>query len=94
MRTRRPYLSVAALGLIAVSVPAARLAGAVFGPEDDFTGYGGLSIALWSLWVFLATGLGLAGAALIIGEKPKVLSLLAAIANGGAIALLLWLQFG
>lgn len=56
-KTERPYLLLLSFFSILISLPIVIFFGNIFGPKEDFLGYGSLSIVFLVLIILLSIGL-------------------------------------
>lgn len=69
---RRPLFAALSFLFLLLPVPVARSANYLFGPHEDYLGYGGLGVALAGMLGTLCAGACLAVISLIRREKPKL----------------------
>ncbi len=86
-----PYLSIASIILIILSLPFAKFSGDIFGPKEDLLGYGALGVIFLVLIIMLSLGLILGAAGIYRNEQPKFMSYFATTLNAAALFWLLWL---
>jgi|GEM_PF-1528361 len=84
-----PYYSILSIVCAVSSLPLARFGAELFAPKEDYTGYGGLGVAIAILMISIALGfiLGLVG--VLRSEKPKVLAVSVTLIHASVIIFLL-----
>ncbi|MEW5008844.1 MAG: hypothetical protein RPR28_03420 [Cycloclasticus sp.] len=86
---KTPYCSILSVVCAMSSLPLARLGAEWFAPKEDYTGYGGLGVAIAILVVSLVLGLTLGLIGTLRSEKPKALAVSITLMHASAIIILL-----
>ncbi|MEN8188445.1 MAG: hypothetical protein ABFS19_01265 [Thermodesulfobacteriota bacterium] len=89
VRSKRPYMAVVSAVWLVTSLPAARLAAELFGPKEDYTGFGAAGVALLALLISQIGGIIFGFFSLLRNERPRALSIFVILLNGAAISWLL-----
>jgi hypothetical protein len=80
--SRKPYFSITATICNLVSLPVAMALIKLLGPEENYLGYNGLTIAIVTLLLFLVSGFLLAVIGIFKKEQPPAFPLMLALING------------
>jgi len=85
LKAVKPYFSILSFVCFVAALPLARLGAGVFGPKEDYLGYGGMGVAIAILVIALVMGLLFALFGLTRSESPKLFPVSAILLNTLAV---------